>query len=662
MMDDVSHDESLAPDDDYRRLMRWFQADIKHVEQWRKCAKEDYDFYNGKQWSDEDSTSLRLQKRPTMTFNRIAPLVNAVVGAERNNRREVQFIPRQEGAALANELLTGAAEWFRQEALAEYADSDAFQDTVICGMGWTDTRLDYENNPDGDPVVARLDPMKMVWPSTCVKPNLADATRLFYVDKKTIEEARALFPHAADADLDANINALDDSVDFTNIDSSTPKEVTILECRWFEREPYYKVTDPQSRQIRDISEQEFRQLKQHMPQIHGVRLTRKTVKRAFLGKKLLAPIDQPMTPHGQLGWECITGYFDKVNKRYYGIVAPTKDPQRWANKYFSQVMYLLNSQSKGGIMAERGAFDDDSLAAASLARSDMITWTSSGALTGGRIQPKPAAQFPAGFFRLFEEAKEAITQVTGLSPEFIGTREVNQAGVLEAQRRQSSLNLLAGLFDALRLYRQRQGKLILHLIQNYMADGRLVKIAGQDKAQYVPLMKRDVTSVEYDIIVDDAPTSPNEKERTFALIMQLMPLIQEQLTPDLLFELLRYSPLPASLLDRVQGKVREQMQSQEQQKARALQEGDPREREQQLKLQAVGAKAQAEMQKAAADQQIAQTKVSLEQIKAAQKMQDIQAKMALSNQEIALKAQQMEERHYANDLMAEHWRALNDSV
>ncbi|MEL6088669.1 hypothetical protein AAFT18_01195, partial [Bartonella schoenbuchensis] len=78
------------------------------------------------------------------------------------------------------------------------------------------------------------------------------------------------------------------------------------------------------------------------------------------------------------------------------------------------------------------------------------------------------------FFQLFNEARESLTHVTGLSAEFIGTREVNQANVLENTRRQSTLNLLAGLFDNLKLYRCRQGKIILYLIQNYLSDGRLI--------------------------------------------------------------------------------------------------------------------------------------------------------------------------------------------
>lgn len=561
----------------FKKLVGWYQDDISHVEKWRKNAQEDYDFYNGRQWNEQDLAVLNEQNRPVMTFNRIAPLINAVIGAERNNKRQVQFIPRQEGAAFANQILTGAAEWFRDEADGEYEDSDAFQDAIICGMGWTDTRLDYEENPQGKPIIARLDPMKMVWDASAVKPNLIDAQRLWYIDEKPLAVAQQMFPNVHWSDLHADWvkhqsflqptsngmtqNYLEEREEETSY--QRPKMVTLAECRWFEREVVYKVLEPQSGKLIDYSEQDFQNLSKNFPNVQATRLMRKIVKRAFLGRKLLEEPDKPLVPNGQLGWECITGTFDKLSRQFYGLVKPTKDPQRWANKYFSQVMYLLNSQSKGGIMAERDAFDDDRQAVESWARADSITWLKSGAVSGGRIQPKPVAQFPQGFFQLFNEAKSALEQVTGLSSEFIGTRAVNQPGILEQQRRQSSLNLLASFFDGLRRYRQRQGKIILYLIQNYLSDGRLVRIAGDENAQYVPLTREMVTSLEYDIVVDDAPTSLNEKERTFALIMQLLPLMQNFATPEIMLDLLRYSPLPASLIHKIAIKTQNALQEEQ---------------------------------------------------------------------------------------------------
>jgi hypothetical protein len=176
----------------FEQIKRWYRYDIDHVKKWRKEAKEDFDFYANHQWSDEDARALRDQNRPELTFNRVAPLVNAIVGSEINNRREVRFVPREEGDAKANEVLTAAAEWFRDECGAEDEESDAFKSLVVSGMGWTDTRLDFESNPDGDPIIEEMDAFEMVWDCNSVKPNLADAQRIFRVREMPYSEAMAL--------------------------------------------------------------------------------------------------------------------------------------------------------------------------------------------------------------------------------------------------------------------------------------------------------------------------------------------------------------------------------------------------------------------------------------------------------------------------------------
>jgi len=558
MIDDILvQDADLDHQALTQKLIGWFRQDLAHVRQWRAQAREDYAFYNGEQWAEEDVNLLQRQKRPVMTFNRVAPLVNAVIGAEINNRRQVRYIPREAGDVIANELLTGAGEWFRDQAAAEDEESEAFADTVIGGMGWIDTRLDFETNPDGEPVVARLDPFKMVWDSAAAKANLTDATRLWYVDEKPEQEVQAMFPELDPVLLHADWAKNLDGEATTGgsgqqTDQNGQKMCTLVECRWLEREEFFRGPDFLTGEAREYSGAEVEVLRQKFPSLPYVRQTRKIVRRVFLGRTVLGTPDKPLTPPGQFGWECITGYFDRMSRQFYGVVRPTKDPQRWANKFFSQVMYLLNAQAKGGIMAERGAFDDDAQAEESLARADQITWVKNGALSAGagRIQPKPVAQFPSGFFALFNESKEAITQVTGLSPEFIGTRGANQAGVLEAQRRQSSLNLLASLYNALRRYRKRQGLIVLYLLQNHLSDGRLIRIMGEDKSHYVALTREQIASRDYDIIVDDAPTSPNEKERTFAIMSQMLPILKEYLTPEMGLEILRYSPLPASLVSK----------------------------------------------------------------------------------------------------------------
>src|SRR5262249_31102579 len=90
--------------------------------------------------------------------------------------------------------------------------------------------------------------------------------------------------------------------------------------------------------------------------------------------------------------------------------------------------------------------------------------------------------------------------------------------------------------------------------QNYLSDGRLIRVTGPEGARGVQLLK-DKTAGEYDVVVDDTPSSPNQKQANWAIIAPLIPMFRAELSqnPPLLIELLRYAPLPPRLTAATEG-------------------------------------------------------------------------------------------------------------
>jgi len=89
----------------------------------------------------------------------------------------------------------------------------------------------------------------------------------------------------------------------------------------------------------------------------------------------------------------------------------------------------------------------------------------------------------------------------------------------------------------------------LDVIQRRMSDGRII---ADCRAAYTGAVRlaKDVTAGEYDVTVDDAPTSPNQKEANWLIISSLIPVFKDQIDaqPELLAMILEYSPLPAPLV------------------------------------------------------------------------------------------------------------------
>jgi hypothetical protein len=303
--------------------------------------------------------------------------------------------------------------------------------------------------------------------------------------------------------------------------------------------------------------------------------------RALLGAKLIDRWEGPA--RGGFTWKFMTGDRDRNKGSWYGIVRAMLDPQRWANKWMSQSLHILNTGAKGGILAELDAFDDPAEAEDNWADPSAIVWVQPGAISGQKIQPRPPNPMPQGLPDLLQLAISSIRDCTGINLELLGMVEKEQPGILEHMRKQAGMTVLAGLFDSLRRYRKEQGRLMLWYITTFLSDGRLIRIGGPQNAQYIPLIRQPNT-VEYDVIVDDTPTSPNLKEQAWGVLMQMMPFLQKMdVPPQIYLELLKYSPLP----DTVTAKIEQIANA-----AQAQPKPDPKMIEAQGRAQADQAKAQ----------------------------------------------------------------------
>lgn len=694
----------LADDVLFHRLKKWFRTSRDHFDKWRTEAKEDYAFVAGDQWTDEEISVLKEQMRPLITFNRIDPVISAVSGTEVGNRQEVKYLPRTQGDANVNEIATNAAKWFRDMCDAEDEESDAFMDALICGVGVTETRLDFEIDEEGAPSIERIDPFEIYPDPVAKKRNFDDGRRVFRARKIPRDDAIALVgwtkkrnmlvgpdgEQVLPEDLDASWASIDEGKNdketvqesrfyrggTSSDDSKLSDEVTLVECQWWERQSVHLVADPTTGKATRMSAEDFKTFKERaemigMP-VQAVPTTMRVYKRAYLGKNsVLLVEDSPFKDH--FSYKFITGKRDRNKGSFYGLVRSMKDPQRWANKWLSQTLHIMNVNAKGGMMAEKGAADDEREFEKTFAKPEAMTWLAQGALTGPngpKIIPKPQTQFPAGFFQLMQYAVQSVPDTSGVNLELLGMKDQEQAGVLEAQRKRQAMANLAVLFDSLRRYRKSQGRLLLFIIQNYLNDERLIRIVGEEGEQYVPLML-DPAVKTYDVRVDDAPSSPQQKEVTWAVMSQMLPIFKEQMTPEMISAILKFSPLPASAVNELQKLINEgsEERAQGQQAAQQLEQAQAaaavKETESKAMLNAAkaqkegmpeqGPDPQAEAAKAQGELQLAYQKLMGEmEIAKLRAQSEAEVSMFKAQQEMALKREVEMSRMQLAGMAADH--------
>ena len=566
----------------------WWKLDSAHSAAWRRQARDDFAFVAGDQWTaDEKQHMLSPEggRRVPITFNRCLTLVKSVAGIEINGRHETSFLPRgtTPGVVQKNELLSSASKWMDDESNAPTAQSRAFQDCFKVGMGWTEASLDYEDEPDGSYAEKQISPLEMWWDCKAREPNLADARRVWRVRSDVdIEDARAMFPDATDEDLDATwatsldtpeaVRAKEDKRNRgeENSEAADGNTVTLVQIQWIEKEPYYRAAlpDPATGAVKltELSRQQYKQLSdaakaQGMPAPRAVKSMRKVYRQAFVGSVVLSETFDAPCPHFTLN--CITGELDEIKGTFYGITALIRDPQKWANKWLTQSLHILNSNARGGLMIEEDAPVDMREFEETWAAPDSIVKLKKDALSKGKIAPKPQTGFTADHLNLMQFAISSIRDTSGINLELLGLRDANQPGVLEAQRKQAGMTILATLFDSLRGFRKRVGRVRLYYLQEFLADGRLVRLAGPEGEQYVPLIK-DKVQGRYDVIVGDAPTSPNQREQTWAQLQPMLAAFKDMIPPTVLLELMEFSPLPSAVVEKIRAAVQKAQEEQQQ--------------------------------------------------------------------------------------------------
>ena len=372
----------------------------------------------------------------------------------------------------------------------------------------------------------------------------------------------------------------------------------------------------QGDQLIELSKDDFSKVKDQLPEGSYVKQRRRAYYWGYFAGDTLLEMKRSPCQKG-FTFNCITGKRDRNKNTWYGLTRVMKDPQRWANKWLSQILHIINTNAKGGIMAEVNAVVDPVKFQDEWSKPDSVSWFKEGALSQKKVLQKQPAPYPTGLDKLMSFALESLPMVTGINLEALGLANREQAGVLEEQRKQAAFGLLSPMFDALRRYRKDQGRVMLYMINEHISDGRLIRIGGPESEQYLPLTKQP-GAMRYDVIVDQSPNAPDTKQKTWGALVEILPPMMKAQIP-IPPEVLDYTPLPTSLANKWKEFI-----TQQQQVAQEMQEemAGLKEENNQLKT----------------DQQIKQQELAFKQ-------EEAEASMQMERQQMMAKIQMEREAH-----------------
>lgn len=579
-------------DDLLEKFARWDDDLTAHWSKWVAEAKDWYEFIAGRQWSPEEEADMAVNGKIPVVFNLAGPVIDAVQGAEIQNRQQVQYYPRDVDDTGINDVLTQGADYVNDACNGDQEDSEAFWDCLVCGIGWTETRPEVDGE-EVELIKERVDPLQMRADPASRKRCFDDARYVKREIPMSLDEFEDFKLEIGRTDLDdgeldgggigdgKRLTVVDPRQRYTNgtLGQNTGETVVVCEWQWWDRQPVHLAAlpadpaNPTVTKIAKLTQAQFDIAIKANPDLKHAKSTQKVFYRAFattsevLFKEVLA--------EGSFRYKAMTGKRDRNTGTWFGLVKAMVDPGKFVNKLYSEVLHIVRTNANGGMALETDAVDDVRDFENTWASSDKITWMKPGALSGphgSKMVPKAPPPVQPVLFQLMEFARDMVKATTGVNEEILGLVQREQAGVLEAQRKQAAYGILSAFFDAKRRYQRGQGLLLLAQMRIFMPDDKLVRIVEKGIVQYVPLAK-SIDAEKYDVIIDEAPAGPDFKAKVMAVLGPMLPelLAAQLIGPEEIADMMPYLDLPASVAMKLGNAIRGRAQ----QAAQAAQQPDP---------------------------------------------------------------------------------------
>jgi hypothetical protein len=435
-------------------------------------------------------------------------------------------------------------------------------------------------DPNGEIIKVKLDPMRVGWDPAARGKNLIDARWAYYWEDYNLQDALSLFQGSKKDDFEAVDDSqtsdtgyvynpwgglydkikLENTVEWASEDEDM---VRVYNHQWFEYETFYRADNPlyATTSIEDAMfiqmrlEEILAQVKEEYNGPEGMETedmftfdpTAEVLTFNEKVKRLLVQGFDDMIKPVALKRKCFytavvsgtheftrfksicqqgfsikfkTGIYNASKNIWTGMVNAMMQPAEYHNKALTELMFTIASNSKGGVMVEEDAVEDVSEFEDSYAKTNSVIIVNSGALSGGKILPKASPAVPTGLESIITLSDAAIS-FNGVDPAFMGNIEkIDQSGVLYKRRIRQVISKFARFFDSITLAQKEDARLCADLIRVWVENnnGQWIRITGEDRKDEFLVINEDKMAAEYDVSIQEAPQTPEDKQETAALL------------------------------------------------------------------------------------------------------------------------------------------------
>lgn len=485
-------------------LLEMFQDADEATERSRVKAARDIDYYDGKQWTDKEVRALEKRGQPAITLNLIRNKIDYLQGQERTQRSKPRALPRTPAAEDQAHAATDALSFIADQNKYDDKRSRVWGDLLRPGWGGYEIGVEPQRDGTYDVTIKRCEWDRMFWDPFSQQDDFSDAAYLGMVVWMDRDEAVRTYGRDASKVFDETVTS--DTLSFADkpqhevwVRTGARRRIRIVQM-------YY--LDPEDGQW---SYAEFTK-----------------------GGILLSAPSPWLDEDGdrQHGYEWRSAYVDRDNNRY-GAVRDMIDPQDEMNKRRSKALHIFTSRQTFG---RQGSLGDKSVKdlRAELARPDGHVELAGNVEFGKDFGIIPTNDMASGHMELLQQAA-SVFETMGPNAAMQGKQSGAPSGRALLASQQGGQVQLGTLTDGLRQMDYAVFRKMWLRVKQFWTGETWIRVTDdQNNLKWVglnqqaidprtgmPGVQNDVSRLDVDIIIDEAPSNGTIADEQFGMLLQL---------------------------------------------------------------------------------------------------------------------------------------------
>ena len=510
-------------------LKQMVASGVDATQESRTLAEKCRDYYDGKQYTEEEEKILAARKQPAIVDNLIKRKIDAMVGLEQRGRTDPVAHPREPGDEDAAEVATAVLRYIEETERVDQKASAFFFNICIEGTGGVEVVAEDAGDGVVDVKVNRIRWDELVYDPHSREADYSDAAYTGIMKWMTVDRAREYLrpywtegkdPEELDDMLDASTGDTGDTYEDRPLHQSIP---------WFDR----------------------KQQRVRIAQIY-YRCDGQWYMTIFSGRGEITNVVSPWLDHKKQPCNPMvlaTAYIDRDNNRY-GFVSSLLGLQDEVNKRRSKLLHMINSRQTWGPV---GAVKSVAKMKVELAKPDGHVEVNPEFMRTDNGLTSPPINFinnndqMAYQAQLLQDARQSIDSL-GPNAALMGQMGNQASGRAMMAAQQAGMAELAPIYDAKQDWITRVYRMIWARAKQVMTAPRFIRITGEMQAaefiglnQPVPMtdqmgqpmldpmtgqpamqLQNSVAEMDVDIIVDQAPDYATLRAEQFEKLADLV--------------------------------------------------------------------------------------------------------------------------------------------